>query len=292
MGKLCSSSFLEENIIGRYGFGYHINPKKKVRDLMEEFEATLEAETLIEEAAKIIKDLDIGVNIENICISQNGSYLGIIDVTLFLDVIMQINLQLAKGANPLTGLPGNESIQREITRRLAQDEAFDVLYIDIDNFKPYNDNYGFERGDTVIRSLAVILASSAESQLADSSIFLGHIGGDDFIVICSPEISSFIAEQTICFFEEALIEFHGNDDFVQKSYTAVNRKGNSETFDLLSLSIGIVSTGDMLVNSYAQLASLATEVKKAAKSSQGSSIARNRRKIFVSPQMEMNFRHA
>jgi diguanylate cyclase (GGDEF)-like protein len=190
---------------------------------------------------------------------------------------MERNINLAKGSNPLSGLPGNDFIQREITLRLHQSMHFDVAYIDIDNFKPYNDHYGFERGDNIIKSLAEIITKVLSRLTASSFNFAGHIGGDDFIVVSRPQYSLKISQEINSEFEAHLLIFHGQEDFTRGSYSAKNRRGVEEEFSLLSLSIGIVSTEVCRIESYPQLASLATEVKKKAKMEPGFSIVRDRR---------------
>jgi GGDEF domain-containing protein len=217
------------------------------------------------------------VRVDNICVTWNGLYHGVVDVNRFISAITDINLALAKGANPLTGLPGNESIQREINQRLLSREDFDIAYVDIDNFKPYNDYYGFQRGDVVIKAIGEIISGVARSLGAGFSCFCGHIGGDDFIIITGAHHAEYISSQVIMALEEHLPVFHGGKDFFAGCYSAVNRKGEEETFGLLSLSIGIVNTRLTPVTSYAQLASISTEVKKAAKKLPGSSVVINRR---------------
>ena len=270
-------SFLEENVIGMHGFAFQINHNKKMRDLMAPVPLTLEAGTPIRYAAQSIKSLGNQICVDNVCITRNGLYEGIVDVNKFINAITEINLTLAKGANPLTGLPGNECIQREITERLSSNAGFDIAYVDIDNFKPYNDYYGFQKGDVVIKVLGEIITAAMQPILCGSPGFCGHIGGDDFIIITDPGQGHTVAMSLIRAFENQRLYFHGEQDFTAGSYTAVNRKGEPETFQLLSLSISIVNTLLTPVSSYAQLASLSTEVKKSAKSMNGSSIVINRR---------------
>lgn len=186
-------------------------------------------------------------------------------------------LMLAKAANPLTGLPGNVSIHHEIDEKLSSATPFDIAYIDIDNFKPYNDFYGFEKGDQVISSLADILLSVINFSDIREESFCGHIGGDDFILLTPPFRAEQIAAEIIREFETHLEVFHGREDFQAGFYTAVNRRGVEETFTLLSLSFGILNTRMTRIDSYAQLASIATEIKKSAKSRTGSSIFVNQR---------------
>lgn len=277
VGIINRSTFLEEHVIGMNGFGFHINHSRKMRDLMSPVKLELEANVSIREAAQAIQSHEMDVRVDNICVIRSGIYHGVVDVNRFISAITDINLTLAKGANPLTGLPGNESIQREINQRLLTGEDFDIAYVDIDNFKPYNDYYGFQRGDVVIKAIGEIITGVAQSLGAEFSCFCGHIGGDDFIVITGAHHAEYISGQVIKALEQHLPVFHGETDFSAGCYSAVNRKGEQETFGLLSISIGVVNTRLTPVTSYAQLASISTEVKKAAKKLPGSSVVINRR---------------
>jgi diguanylate cyclase (GGDEF)-like protein len=277
VGIINRSTFLEEHVIGINGFGSHINHAKKMRDLMTPVTLEFEANATIRDAAPAIQSQETDVRVDNICVTHNGIYQGVVDVNRFISAITDINLTLAKGANPLTGLPGNESIQREINKRLQLGVVFDIAYIDIDNFKPYNDYYGFQRGDAVIKAIGEIISGVIRESSVGFSCFCGHIGGDDFIVITGPHQSEEISARIISLLAEHLPVFHGEKDFSAGYYSGVNRKGELETFELISLSIGIVNTRLTPVCSYAQLASISTEVKKAAKRLPGSSIVVNRR---------------
>ena len=277
LGLLSRNRFLENKILGRYGYGFALNQYKTVSKVMEKQFLLIEANTPLEDVARRIQSRKADLLYDDICITKNGKYFGTVSFRTLLDALTDRNIMLARGANPLTGLPGNESIQREISKRLAKSMHFDVSYIDIDNFKPFNDYYGFERGDFVIKTLSKILSEIIPSNTLDDFSFVGHIGGDDFILITRPQVSIPQCEQIIALFEAYLEEFHGREDFQKRFYISRNRDGKEEQFDLLSLSIGIVSTEVYKIDSYAQLASIATEVKKAAKMKRGASIIRDRR---------------
>jgi diguanylate cyclase (GGDEF)-like protein len=278
VGIINRSTFIEEHVIGRNGFGFQINHSKKIRDLMAPVDLTLESSVTIEEAARLIQESSqILTRMDNICISTGGEYSGIVNMNKLFNAITEVNLTLAKGANPLTGLPGNERIQHEINERLLTKEDFDIAYIDIDNFKPFNDYYGFQRGDVVIKTVGEVISGVIRESPAGCSCFCGHIGGDDFIVISGPHQAEHVAAQVIKALEEHLPVLHGEKDFSAGCYSALNRKGEQEIFGLLSISIGIVNTILTPVNSYAQLASISTDVKKAAKKLPGSSVVLNRR---------------
>lgn len=279
VGIINRATFLEEHVIGMNGFAFHINHSRKMRDLMAPIRLQFEAATRIRDAAQTIQSQEMDVRVDNICVTRNGVYWGVADVNRFISAITDINLTLAKGANPLTGLPGNESIQREINTRLQSGNGFDIAYIDIDNFKPYNDYYGFQRGDVVIKAIGEIISDVLRTSGEDCSCFCGHIGGDDFIIITGSHHGEYVSSQVIKAVEGYLPLFHGEEDFAAGCYSAVNRKGEQETFGLLSISIGIVNTRLTPVSSYAQLASISTEVKKAAKKLPGSSMVINRRAV-------------
>jgi diguanylate cyclase (GGDEF)-like protein len=276
VGIINRSNFLEEHVIGLNGYAFHINHTRKMRDLMMPVTMGFEANVRIRDAAQAIQSHKLDVRVDNICVTKDGVYHGVVDVNLFISAITDINLTLAKGANPLTGLPGNESIQREINERLLKRDGFDIAYVDIDNFKPFNDYYGFQRGDVVIKDIGECISRVTRSA-AGSSCFCGHIGGDDFIIITGPHQAESISSQVIKALEDLLLEFHGEKDFSAGCYSTLNRKGEQETFGLLSISIGIVNTRLTPVTSYAELASVSTEVKKAAKKLPGSSVVINRR---------------
>ena len=282
VGILSRSRFLEGQIIGSTGYGYSLNSMKKISDIMEEEFIPLEASCILQEASRKINSGPARLLNTNLVVVKDGRYQGILKVHLLLEALTEENILLAKDSNPLSGLPGNNVVQREITRRLAQNMHFDTLYIDIDNFKPFNDHYGFAQGDFVIVTLAEII-KNALAKYDNPFNFAGHIGGDDFIAITWPPIGLSVAQAMISDFASRLSGFHGAADFVNSGYTSVNRRGEVERFPLLSISIGIVSTEVFKISCYSQLASIACEVKQAAKRQPGSAIARDMRKLQSSP---------
>ena len=276
LGVINRNRFLERHVLGKHGFGIHINAHKTAIDIMEKQFIAVEYDTPLETVAQQVSSRKAEIINDDIYVTKNGKYLGGVSVSRLLDAMTDKSIALAKGANPLSGLPGNEFIQRELIKRLSQNIHFDVCYLDIDHFKPYNDYYGFERGDYIIKTVADII-HDALAAYYDSFNFAGHIGGDDFLVITYPKISIALCQKIIADFEERLPEFHGMEDYKRGNYTSKNRKSETEIFNLLSLSIGIVSTEVYKIDSYAHLASIATEIKRAAKMQAGSSIVRDRR---------------
>ncbi|MCX7987838.1 MAG: GGDEF domain-containing protein [Thermodesulfovibrio sp.] len=261
VGQIQRNRFLEHTVLGRFGYGIHLNARKCICEVMESPSFLVEYKTTIEDASMIIQKREMKYLYDDIIICKDGEYYGIVPINILLETITQKSLIIAKDSNPLTGLPGNWAIQREIERKIREKQFFDVSYLDINNFKPYNDYYGFEKGDYVISSLGDILKKMNKRF---PEIFIGHIGGDDFIMITQPDLSILLCENIVKEFEELLPLFH-DEDFLRGYYISKNRKEEEEKFGLLSITCAIVSTEKRNITSFAHLASIASEVKAEAK---------------------------
>src|SRR5208283_4688537 len=147
LGMLHRNWFLENQILGRCGYGFALNSYKNVSKLMDRQFMLVETNTPLEEVAQRINTRKSEFLYDDICVTQHGKYFGTVTISGLLDAMTERSLILAKGQNPLSGLPGNEFIQRDIEKKVSQNMHFDVCYVDINNFKPYNDHYGFEKGD-------------------------------------------------------------------------------------------------------------------------------------------------
>lgn len=187
--------------------------------------------------------------------------------------IMKFNDQ---NANPLTKLPGNLVIEAEITRRLEMGEPTAVLYIDLDHFKAFNDKFGFEAGDRILQFTAEVLKESV-SVLDNEGDFVGHIGGDDFIVTTSPAVCEQLSKEIIRRFDADVPSFYPNEVASTGFFMSIDRKGATQMFRICSASIAIVTNEIRRVPDFLALSSLAAEVKKVAKGIDGSSFARDRR---------------
>lgn len=277
VGMLSRTDFLEKELVGPCGYGFALSAHRCIREVLGQEFLLVEAATPVEEVVRRIRARRGRHLHDDVCVARNGRYLGTVAIHALLDIITQKSIQLAKGANPLSGLPGNEFIQRTITHLIGQKVGFDVCYLDIDDFKPYNDYYGFEKGDQVIKRLGELVVEIVQPQGNDRFRFVGHIGGDDFILVTRPQSSMAICQRILDAFAALLPDFHGQGELRQGYYLATDRQGNLRRFPLLSLSIGIVSTEECPVHSFGELAFLASGVKRAAKQEKGSAIVRNRR---------------
>ncbi len=184
-------------------------------------------------------------------------------------LIAKINIllkrkELSLNVNPLTKLPGNIMIQKEVETRLLKDIPFVLLYIDLANFKAYNDYYGFFKGDEVIKHTAEILVSVID-KYDKEKIFIGHIGGDDFVIVTSPEIYKQIAEEIIREFDNSIKDFYNEEDVRRGFITTKNRQGEIQNFPIITISIVGISSQKTKVIHYAEISQKAAELKKYAK---------------------------
>ena len=183
--------------------------------------------------------------------------------------------KLALDANPKTGLPGNNSIADAIRESIACVKANCVLYLDLDNFKAYNDHYGFARGDEVIQFSADIMAETGKQ--FEDNYFLGHVGGDDFVMIVSVDNSRLIAEEIMRKFRTGIRNFYDKKSAAQGHIESTDRLGKKRSFPLMTISIGGVRLCDKRFTSYLEVNDACAEVKKQAKELPGSSFFIDRR---------------
>jgi diguanylate cyclase (GGDEF)-like protein len=177
-----------------------------------------------------------------------------VDIRELLARIRMILKRTRQGldANPLTRLPGNLSIESRIEDALAKGQPMAVLYVDLDQFKAYNDCYGYEAGDHVLRSLADILIKASRAHPGPPD-FVGHIGGDDFIILCDPSRMEETAQRVITEFDAAAPGFYSESDRQRGRIVSTDRQGNVKEFPLLSVSIGICHNAGRKLESLAQL---------------------------------------
>jgi diguanylate cyclase (GGDEF)-like protein len=167
--------------------------------------------------------------------------------------------------NPLTGLPGNERILSELTERLERGDQLALLYVDLDQFKPFNDHYGFLRGDEAIRATASLLQAVA-AEHGDEHTFIGHVGGDDFVVVAPVELADDIALEICRRFDTLAPTLYDPVDRLAGAIEVADRRGVPQRFSLLSLSIGAASTEQRDLVHPGELVEVATEMKRYAKS--------------------------
>ncbi|MEZ0343458.1 MAG: GGDEF domain-containing protein [Caldimicrobium sp.] len=242
----------------------------------------------------LIKDIKVRFNlvriplvliIKNEHIQEIENYLFALDDLLFEEasfeeVLLRINLTLKRldrisDNNPLTGLPGNVSIERALQKLLGSEMPYAVGYVDLDNFKAYNDLYGFSQGDEMIKNLARILTSVVEDFTKDG--FVGHIGGDDFVFIVPLEVAERVSQEIIKRFQVLVPAFVSEEDLKRGFFISKDRRGNLCTFPLPSISIAIIPVYKGKFRHIGEIAQRAGEIKKFVKSKEGSNYFIDRR---------------
>jgi len=180
-------------------------------------------------------------------------------------------------ANPLTRLPGNVSILNELSQKIKSKALFAVCYLDLDKFKSYNDKYGFEHGDEVIKETARLLVRSAKG-FGNPDDFIGHIGGDDFVIVTTPDKTDNLCQKIILEFESLVPSFYNEKDRKNSFIIAKDREGKEQKVPLLSISIGVVTNEHRKITHVAQIGEIGAELKTYAKSLERSNYVKDQRK--------------
>jgi PleD family two-component response regulator len=181
-----------------------------------------------------------------------------------------------RAQSPLTGLPGNVRIEDEIEARIVTGEAFAVLYVDLDHFKAYSDRYGFVRGDEALRETGALVRDAAR-RVGGTGAFVGHIGGDDFVVLVDPRDVEPVAAEIFARFAQTAPSWYDPEDAVRGFIEGEDREGNPHRYPLLTVSIGAASTAVRPLSHRAQAVAIATEMKALAKRTPGSHLEVDRR---------------
>jgi len=219
-------------------YGYNLYAKKPIEKIMN----TVFLQVDHHESINTVAKKAMGRNIENlydfIAITKDDRYCGIVTVKDLLEKALQVEVNNAKHINPLSELPGNLLIEKRLEACLNKTPECRVLYFDINNFKAYNDVYGFENGDKLIRSFAHLI----KKQIPLERDFIGHIGGDDFLAIFHGEEVEALCERIILEFDRLSLSFYNENDLEKGYITTKNRHGIEEDFPLLSISIAVSSS--------------------------------------------------
>jgi len=197
------------------------------------------------------------------------------------DIVMKVQLGMLRAhriveVNPLTRLPGNIAITRQIQNRIDSRKPFSMAYADLDNFKPFNDKYGFTRGDDVLKITGRLILNIVKGKSAPDS-FVGHIGGDDFVFITDPSNMEDVCRDLIDAFDHIIPTFYDPTDRESGFIQSHDREGHVKTFPFVSITIGIVNTTGIPFSHYGEVTEIASEMKQYAKRTSGSCYSTNRR---------------
>jgi len=251
-------------------FATDLFARKPISRLMNEDFLAVEMSQSLQQVSRLITSRARQRIEEDFIITLNGSYLGLGRVIDVLKLITELKIQQARYANPLTLLPGNVPIQQCLTRLLQQGRESVICYVDIDSFKPFNDIYGYGRGDEVLLCLAQCL----NERVDPSRDFVGHIGGDDFLLVLGPEDWRKRLNQLLDDFQSQCRRFYRPEHLEAGCFVAPNRQGIRQEFPLLSLSIGVVHLHPEACAQLdaSQLAEMASQAKHHAKNVPGYSV--------------------
>ncbi len=197
------------------------------------------------------------------------------------ELIARVKMSLRRAeidldANPLTRLPGNVSIQNEIENKISENKLFAVCYIDLDKFKIFNDRYGFERGDRALQETARVLIKGVQTR-GNKDDFIGHIGGDDFVILTTLDVVDTLCNYIINEFEKIVPALYDEEDRKRGYIDGKDRKGIPVQTSLLSISIGVVTNEKRKISHMAEVAQIGAELKEYAKSLEGSNYVKERR---------------
>lgn len=251
-------------------FATDLFARKPISRLMNDDFLAVEISQSLQQVSRLITSRARQRIEEDFIITLNGSYLGLGRVIDVLKLITELKIQQARYANPLTLLPGNVPIQQCLTRLLQQARESIICYVDIDSFKPFNDIYGYGRGDEVLLCLAQCL----NERIDPTRDFVGHIGGDDFLLVLGPEDWRKRLNQLLDDFQNQCRRFYRPEHLEAGCFIAPNRQGVRQEFALLSLSIGVVHLRPEACAALdaSQLAEMASQAKHHAKGVVGFSV--------------------
>ncbi len=189
--------------------------------------------------------------------------------------------RLQRQASPLTGLPGNQVIQQEILRRISWQEPFAFLYIDLDHFKSFNDRYGYQRGDDLLCKLSALLCDTLDDLCAGEG-FVGHVGGDDFVLITTFDRGCSVANEIITRFDEMIPDFYEPEDRESGFIEVEDRRGNIERFPFAGVTVVVAQDEGGRYSHVGALGEVVSELKRFGKLQEGSVVAHDRRVLSQS----------
>ena len=254
-------------------YGVALYSKRDVTCVMDHDPLIVDESESVEYVARMTTLRGKGNAYDDIVVTRRGELLGVVSVHQLVESMASLQVEMAKGSNPLTGLLGNLALESEMEKRIDLGRPFYIVYADLDHFKAYNDTYGFQYGDQMILLLARIL-QRCQRRYGDASDFLGHVGGDDLVLITSADPERLCLGVTRCF-ERASRGCYTERDRERGCMEAQTREGGTAQFSLVTVSLGILRVEG--ATSLQRISERAAEIKKYAKLQTGNSILRDRR---------------
>lgn len=264
-------------------YGHALYAKKSVVELMDKQPLIVDENAKLDIVSQQITEQEFDIR-RHIIVTRDARYLGLTPLRDILKHITAEKIRHAQHANPLTMLPGNVAINEAIEQRLCSQQNFSLAYIDLNHFKQFNDLYGYASGDSVIKLLADVTVEVCEQ----SRCFVGHIGGDDFMVVFDGDDADHLCHEIINQFEMQSKAFFTSEHVDAGGYWATNREGQKQFVPLLTLSIGLVRPDLQSCNNSHQVAALATDAKKEAKRYRNSYLFVCNRRKPAAPMVRIN----
>jgi diguanylate cyclase (GGDEF)-like protein len=241
-------------------YGYNIYMGRSIELVADKEPLIVDYFQSIIDVSKLAMERDEKTRYDYVIVTMKNKCVGIVSIQRLLMKLVEVQTEFASYLNPLTRLQGNHIIEEKL-QEVLHHERFSILYFDLDNFKAYNDTYGFKKGDDLIQATAEIL----KRVLSANDIFLGHIGGDDFIATLHHYDYKSICESIIHEFDMNIGDYYKPDHLSQRYVIAENRQGVNAKIALVSLSIAVVTNRKQSFETVGELAEYAAIVKKNCK---------------------------
>ncbi len=258
-------------------FGHELYGKKPCTLFMNSQPIVVDQATPVQEIGQLLGQSAHHQLLDGFVITENGRYLGLGSSQALMSLITDMQMRAARYANPLTQLPGNVPINEHIDRLIDSGVAFTACYCDLDHFKPYNDTYGYRKGDQMIQLLGDILTRVCDARLD----FAGHIGGDDFILLLQSHDWQERVTQALHRFDDSLADFLDAAHRHVGGYHGEDRRGQPVFHALPALSVGCLMVGPAMFHSHHEVSAAMSEAKKQAKKLPGSALFIERRHLLA-----------
>ncbi len=248
-------------------YGYSLHARKAASDLMSRDFLMVDENFSIEVVSKMAMARPQIQLYNDVIVTKNDKYYGRVSVKELLETAITIQVTKAVEANPLTGLPGNVIIEDKIKKCITENTPYAIAYIDLDNFKAYNDAYGFNNGDIMIKTVVTCMKEACNNEE-----FLGHIGGDDFVIIADYYELDETCRKIVGLFSQSIKNLYRKEDLQRGYINSRNRNGFADTFPMATLSIAIITNKNTQFTSMESFSEILVKMKKKAKQEEGNSV--------------------
>lgn len=262
---ILTRAYLFEQYGGQYG--YVLSRRMNAGRLMEKDFLSVDSTMSIESVVSIAMKRNSEQTYYPIAVTSEGRYMGSVSVKDLLLRTIKVKEERAINTNPLTKLPGNSTIQKVMESTIEDTENWAVIYLDLDNFKAYNDAYGFPKGDQMIKAAAHAMESACSC-----GEFLGHIGGDDFVIISSKDQAEKLCGNIISNFSSSILDLYCKYDRDRGYIVSVDRNGFTQKFPMVTMSIAVITSDKTKIDNISELSGIIAATKKKAKQVTGNSV--------------------